>query len=55
MDLTYDSSLPLPDLVNHLDLASPSGPAEMAMDPLQAWHTAEGEPSQGVCLSSQVG
>ncbi|KAM7105106.1 PAS domain-containing serine/threonine-protein kinase isoform 3-T3 [Molossus nigricans] len=41
MDPTYDSSLPLPDLVHHLDLGSPSGPAETAVDPLQAWNTAE--------------
>lgn len=55
MDLVCDSSLPLPDLVNHLDVGSPGGPAETAVEPLQAWNTAEGEPSQEVCLSSHGG
>ncbi|XP_014640969.1 PREDICTED: PAS domain-containing serine/threonine-protein kinase [Ceratotherium simum simum] len=40
MDLAYDSSLPLPDLANSLDIGNQSGPGETTADPQQGWNPA---------------
>lgn len=42
MDLAYDSSVQLPDLVNCLDIGSKSGPGEMSSDAKQDWELASG-------------
>lgn len=58
MDLVYEDSLPLPDLVSRLDMGNQSEPGKTTVDPLQGWSTAEGEPgasSQGACLKLHWG
>nr|AAI50822.1 PAS domain containing serine/threonine kinase [Mus musculus] len=42
MDLTYDSSVQLPDLVNCLDIGRKSGPGEMNSDAQHNWELASG-------------
>ncbi|KAM8789019.1 PAS domain-containing serine/threonine-protein kinase [Rhynchonycteris naso] len=49
MDLAHNSSMPLPDLVNHLDTGSSGGPEEAAVDALQGWNGAE-DPGGNVML-----
>lgn len=56
MDLTYDSSVQLPDLVNCLDIGRKSGPGEMNSDAQHNWELASGAqgkaqppPSQCLC------
>ncbi|XP_052048359.1 PAS domain-containing serine/threonine-protein kinase isoform X2 [Apodemus sylvaticus] len=44
MDLAYNSSVQLPDLVNCLDIGSRSGPGEMSNDAPKDWELASGAP-----------
>uniref|UniRef100_A0A9L0RYZ9 PAS domain-containing serine/threonine-protein kinase n=1 Tax=Equus caballus TaxID=9796 RepID=A0A9L0RYZ9_HORSE len=53
MDPAYDSSLPLPDLADCLDIGSQSGPGETTVDPRQGWNLASAgeDPSVDVVLA----
>ncbi|XP_066202078.1 PAS domain-containing serine/threonine-protein kinase [Saccopteryx leptura] len=50
MDLAHNRSMPLPDLVNHLDTGSSGGPEEATVDALQGWDGAE-DPGGDVVLA----